>query len=309
MMDLVVMGSLNMDLVVKADRAPEGGETLPGKEFHMIAGGKGANQAAAASRLGGKTGLVGRVGKDGFGTQLKANLAAMGVDTTRVIDDEEAPTGIALIIVDERGENRILIVAGSNGRVSPADINDAADRIRQAKLLIMQFEVPLETVSYALDLASQYLVPVLLNPAPAYKVGRDVLSKVTYLVLNESEAHLLTGLGVSDPSSAFQAAQNLRLQGARIVILTLGAQGAVVVSDKILQHIPAYKVKVVDTTAAGDAFIGGLAVSLVESADLIQAVRFGCAAGALAATRLGAQTSLPARAEVEALLKRGGREE
>jgi ribokinase len=305
MIDIVVLGSLNMDLVVRAERAPEGGETLPGKEFHTITGGKGANQAAATKKLGGKIGMVGRVGKDDFGERLKTNLHDLGVDTSLVLEDEEAPSGTALIVVDDQGENRILIIAGCNGRVSPMDVTGAADWIRQAKLLIMQFEIPMETVVFALDLAHQYGVPVLLNPAPAYVVGEDVLGKVTYLVLNESEAHLLTGISVIDLPSAFRAAQVLHAHHVKVVILTLGAQGAVVVDAENRVHIPAYKVKVVDTTAAGDAFIGGLAVSLVGLVGLVEAVRFGCAAGALAATRLGAQTSLPGRAEVEALVKSG----
>ena len=295
---IVVLGSLNMDLMVRARRAPGGGETLPGQAFYTIPGGKGANQALAVSRLGGRAAMVGRVGADGFGEQMSQNLADNAVDIRFVRHETGVSSGVALIVVEENGENRIIVVPGTNGMVSREDVDGAMDIIRGAGLLVMQFEIDPGVVAYAADLAFRQAVPVLLNPSPPYDVADDLLHKVTYLVLNEHEAEQLSGLKVSDPQSAEAAASVLQKRGAGTVILTLGGQGVVAVSAAQVLRLPAYPVEVVDTTAAGDAFIGGLTVSLIEGESLHSALQFASAAGALTVTRLGAQTSIPNRQEV-----------
>jgi ribokinase len=306
--DIVVIGSLNMDLVVKTERMPSPGETLAGSGFRTIPGGKGANQAAAMARLGGRVSMVGRVGADAFGRELVDNLAAQGVDTRHVRADSEAPTGIAMIVVDRDGENSIILAPGANGRVSRADVDAGEGLIREAQAVVLQFEIPLEAVAYAMEVAARHAVPVVLNPAPAYPISGDLLSRVSYLILNESEARLLTGVQVQDVASGYHAASLLRDRGVGVVILTLGERGALLVVETSTgggqRHIPTRSVNVVDTTAAGDAFVGGFCISLIQRLDLEAAVRFAAAAGTLAVTRFGAQTSLPDRAEVQAFLAR-----
>ena len=301
---IVVLGSLNMDLVVRARRAPAGGETLPGQAFYTIPGGKGANQALAVSRLGGRAVMIGRVGGDGFGEQMRQNLANADVDTHFLRQEMGETSGVALIVVEDNGENRIIVVPGANGLVNREDVEAAQDVIRSAGLLVMQFEIDLGVVNYAAELAFRQALPVLLNPAPPYAVSDELLQKVTYLVLNEHEAEQITGLKVNDPQSAEAAARVLQHRGARTVILTLGGQGLVAISADQVYHLPAYPVEVVDTTAAGDAFIGGLTVSLMQGMSLPGALEFASAAGALTVTRLGAQTSIPTRQEVLDFLSR-----
>lgn len=302
MKEIIVLGSLNMDLVITAKRAPAAGETLPGKDFQTIPGGKGANQAAAAGRLGGTVFMVGRTGADAFGERLGRNLQELHVDTSLMMPDNAVPTGVALIIVEDGGENRILIVAGANGQVDTSDIGRMERHFEQAGLLIMQLEIPIATVEAALEKAFQAGVPVLLNPAPAYPIPPAWLPKIRYLVVNETEARVISGMEVTTVESAQDAASALQAQGVAVVLLTLGSRGAVVASGEGCWHVPAFQVNAIDTTAAGDAFIGGFAVSIISQLDLKHAVRFGNAAGALATTKLGAQTSLPSREEVEMLL-------
>src|SRR5271157_1614352 len=301
---IVVLGSLNMDLVVRARRAPVGGETLPGQAFYTIPGGKGANQAMAVSRLGGRAVMVGRVGDDGFGEQMRQNLGNNGVDTQFLRQEQGVSSGVALIVVEESGENRILVVPGANGRVNREDVNTALDAAHDASLLLMQFEIDPQVVTYAAELAYRRGLSVLLNPSPPYELPDGLLQKLTYLVLNEHEAEQICGLKVDDPAIAEAAARLLQKMGAARVILTLGGQGLVAVSDGQVYHLPAHPVEVVDSTAAGDAFIGGLTVSLSQGASLPEALRFANAAGALTVTRLGAQTSLPTRQEVLDFLSR-----
>jgi ribokinase len=303
MADVVVVGSMNMDFVVKVACAPIAGETLPGEEFHTIPGGKGANQAVAIARLGGKVAMVGRVGKDSFGEQLSANLVFQHVDNSHIHIDTQAPTGVALIVVDETGENRIIVIPGANGKINKTDIFEASEMIVGARLLLMQFEIPIDVVEYTADLAFDRHVPLLLNPAPAYPVSENLLKKITYLVLNETEAQTITGQEVNSPKAARHVAELLVSKGPQVVILTMGAMGAVLADKNTSQLFPAYKVTSVDTTAAGDAFIGGLSVTLLEDIPMNDKVCFANAAGALATTKMGAQTSLPSRQEVEEFFK------
>ncbi len=305
MAEIIVVGSLNMDLVIKADRMPLPGETIPGHGFQTIPGGKGANQAVAAARLGGWVAMAGRVGDDDFGTALVENLILQGVDASPVRVDGKAATGIALIIVDQTGENSIVVAGGANLRVSPQDIDPLAGLWPQAKLLLLQFEVPLETVAYAMAKAAHHEVKVILNPAPARAVSPQLLSQVHYLVPNEIEASMLTGVEVRDLASAEGAARKLLGYGVPVVIVTLGEKGALVVTGEQAFHVPTWQVDAVDTTAAGDAFNGGLALALVQGRPLKEAVRYATCAGTLAATKFGAQTSLPSAEEVQAFYERG----
>jgi len=304
MADIVVLGSLNMDLVVKAPRAPEAGETIRGHEFRLVPGGKGANQAAAAARLGGQVAMVGRVGDDAFGPVLIENMARQGVDTGHIRMDQEASSGVAVITVDDTGENRIVISAGANGRVSKGDVDRVEALFRNARFLILQFEIRLEVVDYAIDKAARYPVEVILNPAPATPASPEFLGRVDWLVPNETETKILTGLDVSDLSSAERAAKEFLSHGVRQVVVTLGERGALLVTQGQVTHVPARKVKAVDTTAAGDAFIGGLAVALVQGFSRLEAVRYATVAGTLAVTKFGAQTSLPSAEEVDQFYQR-----
>jgi len=302
MADIIVVGSLNMDLVVRAPHMPAPGETIIGSNFRTIPGGKGANQAVAAAKLGAQVSMVGRVGDDDFGRAQLRNLGQLGIDTRYITVDPDAATGIALITLDASGQNSIVIAAGANMHLTVADIDAAQEIIAQADVLVCQLESPLEAVEHAIALAHSCGVKVILNPAPARKLSPETLSKVDFLIPNESETAILTGMEVTDVPSAKKAADHLRQQGVGIVILTLGEKGALLVGPSEEMYIPAYEVEVVDTTAAGDAFVGGFAVALAEGENLANAVRFANAAGALTVTRLGAQPSLPTRKEVESLL-------
>jgi len=302
MADIIVVGSLNMDLVVRAPHMPAPGETIIGSNFRTIPGGKGANQAVAAAKLGAQVSMVGRVGDDDFGRAQLRNLGQLGIDTRYITVDPDAATGIALITLDASGQNSIVIAAGANMHLTVADIDAAQEIIAQVDVLVCQLESPLEAVEHAIALAHSCGVKVILNPAPARKLSPETLSKVDFLIPNESETAILTGMEVTDVPSAKKAADHLRQQGVGIVILTLGEKGALLVGPSEEMYIPAYEVEVVDTTAAGDAFVGGFAVALAEGENLANAVRFANAAGALTVTRLGAQPSLPTRKEVESLL-------
>ncbi len=300
---ITVVGSLNMDLVVRAPHLPVPGETVIGSDFRTIPGGKGANQAVAAARLGAQVTMIGRVGDDDFGRAQLRNLNELGVDTTHVIVDREAATGIALITLDASGQNTIVLASGANMRLTREDINAAQDAIVQSDVLVLQLESPLEVVTHAIDMAHAEGVKVILNPAPARPLPNETLAKLDYLIPNESETALLTGIEVADLDSAREATERLHEEGVGTVILTLGARGAFLARAEESVHVPGYNVEVVDTTAAGDAFVGGFAVALAEDRDPIEAVRFANAAGALAVTKLGAQPSLPTRSEVETFLE------
>lgn len=299
---VVVVGSLNMDLVVRAPRIPAPGETLLGGEFHTVPGGKGANQAVAAARLGARVSMVGRLGADDFATQLLANHEADGIDHSAVIQDASTTTGVALIVVADDGQNSIVVASGANMQVTPDDVDAAAETIAAADVLLLQLEIPLDAVQRAAEIAHEHGVPVVLNPAPARDLPADLLSRVDVLIPNESETALLTGLPVDTGAELEAAARALLDRGISTAILTLGARGAMLATGSEVEIIPTFKVQPVDTTAAGDAFVAGFSVALAEGKPVAEAVRWGNAAGALAATRLGAQTSLPRRAELEQLL-------
>ena len=300
MTDIIIVGSLNADLVVRAPRFPKPGETISGEDLQIIPGGKGANQAVAAARQGISVAMAGRVGNDSFGPLLIDNLVQNRVDTGHVQVDPESATGTAIIIVDPSGQNSIVLSPGGNGRVTAVDL----ERISFAdfKLLLLQLEIPIEAVYAAARRARESGLRVLLNPAPARALPEELISLPDFLVPNETELSLLTDEAVHDIPSAEQAARKLLERGARNVIVTLGAKGALIVNNEGAQHVPPFKVEAVDTTAAGDAFIGGFASALLQNRSMEEAVRYGCACGALAATRFGAQPSLPTRAEVEKLL-------
>jgi ribokinase len=299
---IVVVGSLNMDLVIRSPHFPRPGETIIGGELHTVPGGKGANQAIAAARLGAQVSMVGRVGRDTFADPLLENLDADGIDRALVVRDGEAATGVALIVVDDNGENSIVVASGANMRLSPADVEAAEPLIAAADLLLLQLEVPLESVIRSAELARAHGAKVVLNPAPARPLPASLLWLVDVLVPNESEAALLTGLPVGTQTEAGEAAQALLASGVGTVVLTLGERGALPVRAGEMRVCPAFDVKPVDTTAAGDAFVAGLAVALAEGQALYEAVRWGNAAGGLATTVLGAQTSLPTRQALEQFL-------
>ncbi len=298
MPDILVIGSLNADLVVRAPRFPKPGETISGEDLQIIPGGKGANQAVAAASGGANVVMVGRVGKDSFGPFLLDSLKSDHIDTSHVIPDESA-TGTATIVVDSSGQNSIVLSPGANGKVSVEDINSIHVN---AKILILQLEIPIETVIFAAKWGREKNMTVILNPAPAHELSDELISTVDYLLPNETELNLLSGVPVKDMASAEQAARTLLGRGARHVIVTLGEKGALIVSADQVKHVDTYKVNVVDTTAAGDAFIGGFASALLRGLELNEAVKYGNACGALAVTKFGAQPSLPTKEEVEKLM-------
>ena len=300
MTNILVIGSLNADLVVRAPRFPAPGETIQGEDLVTVPGGKGANQAVAAARLGADVAMIGRVGADSFGASLIENLKQNHVDATHVTRDTSAATGTAVIVVDSHGQNSIVLSPGANAKVKPADVEPAS--FSDVKLLLLQLEIPTETVLHAARLAKESGLGVLLNPAPARELPDELLSNADYLLPNETELSLLAGKSVSDVRSAEAAARSLVRREAQIVIVTLSANGALIVGKDKSKHIPSFTVNVVDTTAAGDAFIGGFAVALLNGKSLEDAVQYACACGALAVTKFGAQPSLPNAKDVEKLL-------
>lgn len=300
--NVVVVGSSNTDIIARVRRIPRPGETILGDGFATAAGGKGANQAVAAARAGGKVLFVARVGRDAFGEAALSGWDGDGSDTRYVYRDRAHPSGVALIFVARSGENSIAVVSGANARLSPQNVRKARKSIIAADVLVTQLESPPEAVREAVELAAAAGVPVVLNPAPAKKLPRRLLRLISVLTPNESEAELLTGVEVKSKRSAAAAALELRRQGVQTVIVTLGARGAFVSSPEGEELIPAFKVKPVDTTAAGDAFNGALAVTLGEDVSLMEAVRFANGAAALSVTRFGAQSSAPQRSEIRRFL-------
>jgi len=299
MKKIVVLGSTNTDMVIKAARIPAPGETILGGRFLMNPGGKGANQAVAAARLGGQVTFVAKVGDDLFGREARSLFAKEGIRTEHVFTDPNEPSGVALIMVDDKGENCIAVASGANGTLSPADLEAAREEIERAGLLLMQLETPVETVLCAAQWAAAKGVPVVLNPAPACKLPDELFACLGMITPNETEAELLTGIKVNNDASAEAAAKALCAKGVKRVVLTLGAKGAFVYADGRGTRVPAFKVEAVDTTAAGDVFNGALAVALTEDRPLAAAVSFAAKAAAISVTRMGAQASAPYRNEIK----------
>jgi len=299
---IVVVGSANVDMVAKTPRLPMPGETVIGTHFTIACGGKGANQAVAAARLGAKVWFVGRVGDDMFGEMLERSLNEAGVDTTFLKRDPEAHTGVAQIYVAQGGENCIVVVLGANGRVCAQDIESAEKKIKASDCLLLQLELPDEAVETAFELAKRHGVRIVFNPAPARQFNLELLKLCDVVTPNEKEAERITGIAISNLEEAMRVASAFLELGSKAVVLTLGEQGAVLATHDGVEHVPAFKVEAIDATAAGDAFTAALAVRLCEGAQLKDAVIFANAAGALATTKLGAQPSLPFREEVDRLI-------
>ncbi|MFP3924590.1 MULTISPECIES: ribokinase [Pseudomonas] len=303
---VVIVGSLNMDLVTRAPRLPRAGETLAGQSFVTVPGGKGANQAVAAARLGASVAMVGCVGDDAYGEQLRAALLAEGIDCQAVTRIAGESTGVALIVVDDSSQNAIVIVAGGNGHVTASVVDSFDALLSQAEVIICQLEVPLDTVGHVLKRGHELGKTVILNPAPATgPLPAEWFAWIDYLIPNESEASALTGLPVDSTASADAAASALLAAGVSKVIVTLGEQGALFAGKSRSEHFPAPKVQPVDTTAAGDTFVGGFAAALADGKSESEAIRFGQVAAALSVTRSGAQPSIPTFAEVQASAAQG----
>lgn len=303
---ICVVGSVNMDLVVATPVLPVPGQTVLGGPFATHPGGKGANQAVAAARAGGQVSFVGRVGADAFGDTLRAGLEAEGIDIAHLRVAPEEPTGVALIAVDPSGQNTIIVAPGANAAVTVDDVDAAAERITGADVLLLQLEVPLEVVAHAAALAAEAGVRVVLNTAPAQPLPNDLLACCEYLILNETEAEILTGVLPTDWESAEVAAARLREYGARQVIVTLGARGAVLAGPDGVVPQPAFPVASRDAVGAGDAFVGTFSVGVGSGLAAPEALRRAAAAGALATLTSGAQPSLPTAAAVDAFLAECG---
>ena len=299
---IVVVGSINMDLVARMDRLPKPGETVTGETFQTISGGKGANQAVAAARLGAHTKMIGRLGDDSFGVTLRKDLNSAGVDTNHILETPGVSCGVALIGVEQSGANAITVIPAENGRLTADDVNSFQEIISTANALIVQLETPIETVAAAIQVAKKYGVLTILDPAPAPKgpLPQELMT-VDILSPNQSEAEALTGIPVIDWDSAKLAAAEMKRLGANAVVLKMGALGALVYAqDGSIHQITAGEAEIVDTTAAGDAFTAAMTVALCEGQSLKNAAHFGSLAGTLACTRFGAQPAMPTRDEIKA---------
>ncbi|AOY81189.1 ribokinase [Moorena producens JHB] len=302
MKPVIVFGSINMDLVAKTPRLPVPGETLQGHEFFTAPGGKGANQAVAVARLGIPTKMVGRVGSDDFGTQLRHSLRVTGVDTDGVLVEEGVSSGIAVISVDQAGENTIIFVAGANGHVNETDVERLSSLLPEAAVLLMQLEIPMSVVLLVAAAAQKVGCPVILDPAPAQELPEELYGMVDILTPNQLEASVLVDFPVDTIESAKNASEVLLARGVDTVIVTLGEQGVFCATGSESFFVPAFSVEAVDTVAAGDAFNGAMAVAIAKGLPLRQAVVWGAAAGALAVTKAGAQPSLPDKETFNAFL-------
>jgi ribokinase len=299
---LVIVGSAGIDMVIKTDYLPAPGETVLGGIFFMNPGGKGANQAVAAARLNGNVIFICKTGNDIFFGQHAAELFGKeGINTNYLISHPDMPSAVALITVDKNAENCIVVAPGSNSTFLPGDLAKAISVIEEATVVLMQLEIPIATVEYVAKLASAKNIKVVLNPAPAVGLPDNLLKNISILTPNETEAEILTGIKVSDISSAKEAAKALHNKGVGTVIITLGSNGALVLHENIFTHIPTMKVAAVDTTAAGDVFSGALVVAITEGRNIIEATEFACKAASISVTKLGAQASAPYRHEIDAL--------
>lgn len=297
--NVLIVGSANTDMVVRTDHLPRPGETVLGGAFMMNQGGKGANQAVAAARLGADVGFICKTGNDMFGIANRQQFAKEGIDTRFVFVDEENPSGIALISVDQRAENTIVVASGANANLLPVDIARAETVFDECDIILVQLETPMATVEYVVAEGAKRGERVVLNPAPAAPLSKGLLKNLYLITPNETEASLISGIPVSGEEGALAAAHKIREMGVQNVIVTLGSHGALICNDRFEEVIPAYRVEAVDTTAAGDVFNAAVVVALSEGKDLYEAVRFANRASALSVTRMGAQPSAPYRSEVD----------
>lgn len=299
---IVIAGSSNTDMVIKADHLPGPGETIIGNTFFMNPGGKGANQAVAAARLGGNVTFIAKTGNDIFGRQSVQLFEEEGINTHYMIADTKNPSGLAMITVDRNGENCIVVATGANGMLVPEDLNKALHIIEEASIILMQLEIPLKTVEFIASSAVSKGAKVLLNPAPALELPDSLLKNLFLITPNRKEAEMLSGIEVKDIATAKEAAKIIKNKGVQIVIITLGADGAVVLDDDTITHVSTYPVEALDTTGAGDVFNGALAVAIADGKDILAATAFACKAAALSVTKMGSQTSAPRKNEVESFL-------
>jgi ribokinase len=303
---IVVIGSLHMDLTVKTEKIPRIGETVLGRQFKMSPGGKGANQAVAAAKLGADVTLVGRVGADIFGREACKNARVNGIDTKYIVEDKETATGVALIVVDEKGNNIIAVASGADFRCCREDIDRAEKTIKSSDAVLIQLEIPLSVVEHAVDMAFREDVKVILNPSPAHQLPIELLRRVHVLTPNEKEAELLSGCKVTSIKTAKNAAKKIRESGVENVIITLGKNGAVMSTEEETVHVRGIEVNAIDTTGAGDAFCGTLAVTISSGKGLKEALMYSNCAGALATTKMGAQEALPTTSELESFMRNRG---
>lgn len=297
---VLVIGSSNTDLIIRASKLPSPGETVLGGAFFTAGGGKGANQAVAAARAGVQVTFIARTGRDDFGEKALSAFQGEGIDTRWIVSDPDLPSGVAFILVDERGENSIVVASGANAALSPDQIRDQA--YQNAEICLLQLEIPLETVVHAAFLSTKNETRVILNPAPAADLPAEIWPHLFLITPNQTEAEHLTGIPPNSAKNIAKAAEKLLQKGAQNAIITLGAQGAFLATPDQTLHIPAFKTTSIDTTGAGDAFNGALSCALSENHSLETAIRFACAAGALTVGKAGAQPAIPTRDQIDALL-------
>jgi ribokinase len=295
---ILVVGSSNTDMVIKAEHLPRPGETILGGTFLMNPGGKGANQAVAIARLGGQVTFICKTGNDIFGQQSRQLFEKEGIDTSYMFSDSEHPSGVALITVDSKAENCIAVAPGSNANLLPDDLSTVREAVEKADIILMQLEIPIDTIKYTAGIARELNKKVILNPAPAQPLDRELLQSLFLITPNETEAEMISGIKITDDDSLQACAHAIYDMGVQSVIITLGSKGAFLFNNAFNELIPAGKVEAVDTTAAGDVFTGALAVAVSERYDLPEAVRFANKAAAISVTRIGAQSSAPYRNEV-----------
>lgn len=303
MKKIVVIGSTNTDMVISTQRIPRPGETILGGDFFTALGGKGANQAVAAARAGGDVTFVSKVGNDHYGTEAISNFKADHIITEHIFIDESAPSGIAMINVDAEGNNAITVASGANMNLLPEHIDSIEAVISSADFLLLQLETPVSTITRAIEIACDNDVSAILNPAPAQQLDDALLEKLHIITPNETETEILTGIAVTDDTSLKKAADYLLAKGIEHVLITLGERGVYIADSFDAFLLPAFTVKAIDTTAAGDVFNGALVVALADNLPLIEAAKFASAASALSVTKKGAQPSAPRRHEIEAFLK------
>ena len=296
---IVVIGSCNTDMVINTDRLPLPGETIIGGNFFMNAGGKGANQAVAAVRLGGSVSFMAKVGNDHFGSRSIEQYKAEGIDVEHILIDSELPSGVALIMVDANGENCIAVASGANAMLRVEDIDRATGMIERGDIVLMQLETPLDTVEYVARIAHERGKRVILNPAPAQHLPDSLMKNLYMIIANETETELITGVKITDMESICRAADVMSERGVQNVVITLGSKGAFIKENGAYHKVPAIKVKAVDATAAGDTFCGALCVALAEKKGILEAVEFANKCASVTVTRMGAQSSLPYRSEID----------